>query len=320
MPGAAAAVGAFEHEAFLYDGPAGFLEGTVAFIQGGLNAAEPILVVVDADKIAELRSVLGNDARRVMFRDMTEVGHNPARIIPAWREFVDHNASVGRPVRGIGEPVWAARSADELAECQRHEALLNIAFAAGVPWRLLCPYDTSSLGPVVLAEAAHSHRFLSGRRRREENGGYLGDGWTGGAGDLPEPTCHPARLEFGTGSLDPVRRFVADHARNLLSPEELSDLLVAVTEVAGNSIVHGGGRGTLRVWPSGTGVVCEFRDRGWVREPLAGRVRPNLEADRGRGLWMVNQLCDLMQLRSGPAGTVIRLHANSRGPEVRRTA
>lgn len=55
-------------------------------------------------------------------------------------------------------------------------------------------------------------------------------------------------------------------------------------------------------------VVCDVSDRGWIRQPLAGRARPSVDLESGRGLWMVNQLCDLVQLRSSPAGTVVRLH------------
>jgi MEDS: MEthanogen/methylotroph, DcmR Sensory domain len=44
-------------------------------------------------------------------------------------------------LRGIGEPLFATRSADELVECQRHEALLNLAFQDAPGFWLLCPYD-----------------------------------------------------------------------------------------------------------------------------------------------------------------------------------
>ena len=60
---------------------------------------------------------------------MAEIGANPACIIPAWRDFVDECAEAGRAIRGIGEPIWADRSPAELVECQRHESLLNLAFA-----------------------------------------------------------------------------------------------------------------------------------------------------------------------------------------------
>jgi anti-sigma regulatory factor (Ser/Thr protein kinase) len=307
------ALGAFEHEAFLYAGARAFLDGTVPFIQAGLEADEPVLVVVAPEKIAEMQGALGDDAHGVSFADMGLVGRNPARIIPAWRDFLAQNA--GRPpARGIGEPVWAGRTTDELAECQRHEALLNVAFASGAPWRLLCPYDTASLGPDVLQEARHSHRFVTRGRALEECDDYQGDDWPGSDDrDLPEPPGHAVELRFGAGPLEPVRRFVVDRVAADLGPVELVDLLQAVTEAAGNSLVHGGGSGTLRLWTTATGVVCEVRDKGWVREPLVGRARPSLERESGRGLWMVNQLCDLVQLRSSPAGTVVRMHMHQRG-------
>ena len=97
-----------------------------------------------------------------------------------------------------------------------------------------------------------------------------------------------------------------------LGPLELIDLLQAVTEVAANSVVHGGGSGTLRLWTTDTGVVCEVRDRGWIREPLVGRARPRVDREGGRGMWMINQLCDLVQVRSSPGGTILRMHMHQR--------
>ena len=120
----------FRHEALLYDGEVGFLTGTLPFIRAGVAAGEPVLVVVSAARIGLLRSALGGNADRVAFADMADVGANPARIIRA---------------RGIGEPIWAGRSPAELVECQRHETLLNLAFAGVPAFWLLCPYDCEAL-------------------------------------------------------------------------------------------------------------------------------------------------------------------------------
>ena len=308
LHGAEPALTAFHHEAFLYAGTAAFLEGTVPFIEAGLVAGEPVLVVVGREKIGWLRKALAGDAGRVALADMAEVGRNPARIIPAWRDFLA-TGGAGGPARGIGEPVYSERTPDELLECQRHEALLNVAFAGGAPWRLMCPYDTTSLDAGVIEAARHSHRFVAGGR----SAAYRGDGWTGPDEErLPDPPAGALPLAFGHGPLESVRQFVVDHVGDTLGAVELSDLLVAVTEVAGNSVMHGGGAGTVRVWSSATGIVCEVRDRGWIRQPLVGRSRPTYEQESGRGLWMVNHLCDMVQLRSAPEGTVVRLHMSRR--------
>ncbi|HEV2638106.1 MAG TPA: ATP-binding protein [Actinocrinis sp.] len=83
-----------------------------------------------------------------------------------------------------------------------------------------------------------------------------------------------------------------------LPPDRLRDLLLAVTEIAANSIRHGGGSGTMRVWARAGAMVCELRDQGVITDPLTGRVRPVADRPGGRGLWFAHQLCDLVEIRS----------------------
>ena len=75
----------FRHEALLYAGDDGFVDGTLPWLREAVAAQEPTLVVVSAARIARLRDELGADAEDLTFADMAEVGTNPARIIPAWR-------------------------------------------------------------------------------------------------------------------------------------------------------------------------------------------------------------------------------------------
>ena len=85
------------------------------------------------------------------------------------------------------------------------------------------------------------------------------------------------------------------------------DLVAAVGELTANSVMHGGGQGMLSLWREDGALLVEVGDRGLIEEPLAGRLRPAAVQDGGRGLWMVNHLCDLVQVRSGWDGTTIRL-------------
>lgn len=300
----------YRHEAFFYVGRDEFMEGTLGFIRESVAAEEPILVVLCAEKVRALQTELRRDADRVLFADMDEVGTNPARIIPAWQDFLAHHARDDRQVRGVGEPIWAARSEAELAECQRHEALLNVAFADPAFW-LLCPYDTSALDECVVEEARRNHPFLREQRTRELSASFPGVDVLSGPFDDPLPAA-PADavfVAFQEQELVETRGLVTRYAmRAGLTKERAAELVLAVHEVVANSIAHGDGRGTLGLWHDPTSVVCEVRDHGRVADPLAGRIRPGLDAEGGRGLWIANQLCELVQLRSFAAETVVRLH------------
>jgi anti-sigma regulatory factor (Ser/Thr protein kinase) len=298
----------FRHEALLYAGQEEFLASTSAFIRDAVAAGEPTLVVVSSDKIARLRAELGADAEAVRFADMAEEGGNPARIIPVWRAFVDEHA--GTAVRGIGEPVWADRSADELLECQLHEALLNAEFDGGSPWWLVCPYDVQSLPEEVVGEAYRSHPFVSRDGALQPNMRFDAEApWGAFEQPLPEPADRAYELDFEGGSLRPVRAFVSEHAAAAgLDRERTDDLVLAVNELVTNSLRHGTGGARLRVWRDERALICEIRDEGRIEQPLIGRRHPAPDADTGRGLWLVNQLCDLVQLRSSGEGTVIRVH------------
>ena len=85
-------------------------------------------------------------------------------------------------------------------------------------------------------------------------------------------------------------------------------MALAVTEVATNSVRYGGGQGELRAWVQDGSLVCEVSDRGHITSPLVGRVQPVLDGQGGAGLWVANQLCDLVQIFSSPRGTTVRLY------------
>jgi anti-sigma regulatory factor (Ser/Thr protein kinase) len=301
----------FRHEALLYAGLADFVDRTGALVRDAVRRDEPILVVVSREKIDALRDVLDGEARRVRFEDMAEVGGNPARIIPVWREFVQERTRPGARVRGVGEPVWVGRSADELVECARHEALLNLAFS-GAAWSLTCPYDEATLSPTVLDEARRNHPILvrDGSRGQSERYRGMDDVLRPFDEPLPPPAGPVHELGFGpsTANLGAVRAHVARLAVAAgLEPSRRDDLVLVVNEVATNSIRHGGGIGTIGVWEDGDALVCEISDAGRIADPLVGRVRPAPGQSSGLGLWLANQLCELVQIRSFPTGSVVRV-------------
>jgi anti-sigma regulatory factor (Ser/Thr protein kinase) len=309
VPGPAPA--GFRHEALLYAGETDFVRQTSSFIKDGVESGEPILVVVGAEKIAALRDELGLQANAVLFDDMLEVGRNPARIIPAWRAFVDEHAGSGRPLRGIGEPIWAARDTDELIECERHEALLNLAFADVDEFWLLCPYDTGALPSSVLDEARRNHPLVldDGGHRRTTEFRRLQDITAPFDVPMPDPPANVEEIRFEGNDLAGIRSAVERHAtRSGLGPSRASDLVLAVNEIVTNSLRYGGGGGVLKIWTTDDSLISEIRDVGHMDRPLIGRQRPTLDQSSGFGLWIANQVCDLVQIRTFPEGSAVRLH------------
>jgi anti-sigma regulatory factor (Ser/Thr protein kinase) len=198
-----------------------------------------------------------------------------------------------------------------MAECGQHESLLNVAFDGTPAWRLLCPYDVTGLPGDVLDQARANHPVLLEDHTWGTSPTYhsvLGARALRGR-PLPPPAEAPLELAFAEGELGSVRRLVSRAcAENGVPDEQAEDLVLAAHEVATNSLLHGGARGVLRVWREPETLVCEVSDEGNITNPLVGRQRPPTEDLGGRGLWLANQLCDLVQVRSGAAGTTVRLH------------
>ncbi|HLM64644.1 MAG TPA: sensor histidine kinase [Acidimicrobiales bacterium] len=301
------------HEAVFHAGVAALVDSVRPWVDEGLAADDPVVMLLTKRTSEAIRDGLGANARHVVFGDMGEAGRNPARIISLWRVVYDENHRPGHHLRAIGEPVWPGRSADELSECAHHEALLNRAFAHAPDLWLWCPYDTTLLAPEVLAEAERNHPWVVRDGRRQPSDHYDEEGCLAAALDSPlsEPEGSVSELVVEARTLRGLRRVVACQAAAAgLSPDRAGRLVLAISELATNSIKHGGGRGRLRSWISDDRVlVNEVSDKGYIEDPLVGRSRPTSAEAGGRGMWLINELCDLVQLRStAHDGTVVRVH------------
>jgi anti-sigma regulatory factor (Ser/Thr protein kinase) len=306
MPDATPADMGFHHLALLYRSSQEYLATLLTFVQAGLALAEPVFVAVPSPTGDLLRDQLGQASGQLAFADMETLGLNPARIIPAVRAFID--AHPGQPVRYVGEPAWPTRSADELRETARHEALINRAFA-DAPITILCPYDATSLAAPVIGDARRTHPVLLRREGSQESREYPGpdDLPPGCDTPLPEPPSRAAMIRYAT-SLRAIRDLVARHAAQAgLTAARTADLVLAVSEIAANTLRYTRAGGTLHVWRTRDSLICQLHDQGRITDPLAGRRRPALDVLGGQGLWVVNQVCDLVELRSSLAGTTVRL-------------
>jgi len=297
----------FSHAAMLYHGDDPEFGLPAAILPRGAHAASALQVAVPGETMrligAALRWTPGN-SRLV---DMTELGRNPARIIAAGQSFADEHA--GQHVLCIWEPTWPLRSPAELREVARHEALCNLAFG-GRPMSIICLYDATRLADSVISDAELTHPVVISSGRLHASGSYLGPGRFPPRCDepLPPPADDAASVHFG-GHLGVVREFSADQGRAAgLDAARVTDLVIAVSEIAANALGHAGGAGVVRSWCTSEEILCQIEDDGHITDPLAGRRRLPADAAGGHGLWLANRLCDLVERRTGPAGTITRLH------------
>jgi anti-sigma regulatory factor (Ser/Thr protein kinase) len=307
-PVAAQAVGGvLRHWALLYRGRQEYLAAVTGFMRAALGRGEPVLAAVPGRHIDVLERALGRASPRVSFADITVLGRNPAALIPAIRAFADQHQ--GRPFSCLGEPAWPGRTDPELVEAAKHEALVNLAFEE-TPASLLCLYDAAALPAAVIADGRSTHPEVSERGERRASDAYLGSHGMPERCETPlaPPPAGAEELSYGTG-LRAVRALVTARALGAgLGEERAADLVLAVSEVAANTLRHTHGGGKLFVWSAPGEVVCEIRDSGRIADPLAGRVRRGWGLTGRQGLWVVNRLCDLVEARSGRGGTTVRMH------------
>jgi anti-sigma regulatory factor (Ser/Thr protein kinase) len=134
---------------------------------------------------------------------------------------------------------------------------------------------------------------------------------------LPPPAPDAMSYTYTT-DLAAIRAVVYRYATEAGLPEPRAiDLVLAVSEVAANTIRHAKSAGSLKIWYDAEEIVCQIEDDGQISDPLAGQRQPSLDAMGGHGLWIVYQVCDEVEMHSGEAGTTFRLHMKLAGRRAR---
>lgn len=299
------------HAAFFHADPVQYLDGVARWVGEGLTAGEPVLVMVDAADTEAIRGALGPDADEVRFAEAAVVGANPARIIAAIRAFVDLGA--GRRVRALGATMWPGRTPAQRREVIAHEAAANLAFA-GCDVSFLCPYDTAALPAGIVAEARRTHPQVWTADGHTDCPQYdIEDLLIGGHPPAaPDPYAEALAVVTDLRGLARLRVRVGELAEDAgLTARRRDEFVVAVNEVVANALVHSPYPAVVsrgRDWDVAS-LVVEVSTAGCISDPLAGRELP-ANPKAGRGLWIVNQLCDLVETRSGLWGTLTRLHVH----------
>jgi anti-sigma regulatory factor (Ser/Thr protein kinase) len=297
------------HAALLYRTRQEYLDALLPFISDAANADYAVLVASPAPNLSVLAEGLGHLGPKVVMTDMIEAGRNPSRILgEVLSTFVDKHAD--RPVRIVGESMWPGRSDIEYPACVQHEALLNRAFS-GRDVTVVCPYHVAQLDPEVIADAQRTHPALwaDGVVQRD-NAAYAPEA-TLARYNVPL-SADAAAVRYtarNLGDLGGARAFAGAYAQWFdLSSEQNADLQLIASELATTSLTHVGGACRLALWRYDGHVVCEARDDGCLDDPLAGRRSYGSDSDRGRGLYVVNAVADLVRTHTSADETTIHAY------------
>lgn len=303
--------GGVRHAALLYRAPDEFAVDTGAFVDAGLRDGEAVLVAATSPRLHRVQARLGDRAEHVTWLDLSGIGGNPRRIMSMMRLFAEHHRD--RPIRFAREAGWRSRPAEELHEALRYEVLFN---RCDTPLQVLCAYDVS-MGAAVLDCAKRTHPVVVRDGRWQPSASYAPGSQVPGECDYPlaSPPADAATLTF-RHDLARVREVVAGQARMAgLSQDRTADLVLAASELAANTYAHTGRPGRLTVWCAEDEIICQIQDSGHITDPLAGSLPPDVgTSEEGWGLWVVHQVCDLVQSRTGREGTTTRLHMRLRPP------
>lgn len=297
----------FRHEGLPYESSDLLLEQVTSFLGPALDREEPVLIAAQSDTLSGFRTGFIGRRTHIDLAPMEEVGRNPGRLISVWSDFLAQHGAQGRTVWGIGEPIYAGRDPLEIEESEIYEQLLNGAFTEPeFTLHLGCPYDTASLPSDVLDDLVTSHPFICSGAKSLANAKFLANGQA--ERKLSSALINDdAFAPFTKDSLGEMRRELAEAARRFgVEEERIPDLVLAVNEIATNSILYTG-EGSLGLWQTNGRLVCEVRDLGYIEDPLVGRRRPKPTEERGRGIWFAHQVSDLIQMRSTPSGTTVRI-------------
>jgi hypothetical protein len=315
------AEGAFEHRACIYDDDSRFLDTALPFLADGLALGEPVLAVTTPANLELLDAALGERSSDVDYAQSAFFGHRPPRRVAAFYRYWQggQGSQRGGRVRILAEPVWAGRSAREITAWTRMEAALNVTLAS-TSISMICPYDARTTDAGILADALRTHPVQITGSRQGPSPQYADPAGFARSCDtrpLSQPPDGTPSFDFD-GDLRSLRRFiVAGASAHGLAGDRADMLVLAVSEVGGYLKNRWAAGATVQTWEQPGGIVCDFRQPGAsIDDPFLGLRPAELVPGDGDGLWLANQICDWMDIRSDAEGCTIQLQVPSSHDQV----
>lgn len=299
----------FVHQGCVYTSDDDFLRMAVPFIDEGLRREEPVLVTTTPANLGLVQTALGRHARNVDYAESAFFGRRPPQRVAAFTGYRHRHPGAPR-VRILAEPVWEGRSARQVEAWECMESALN-AVLAGTGIHMVCPYDARALEPEIVGNALRTHPHLVDGTDVAASPGYTEPVAfvRGRAAPLAVRPADAVTVPC-TGDLARMRHTVVLETALLgLAGERLMIFAAAVGELLTGVSGTGGRRPSVALWGRPGEVVCDVDLPATASlDPFIGLHPPTLDPRPGDGIWLARQICDHLDVRSGPGGTTIRLH------------
>jgi anti-sigma regulatory factor (Ser/Thr protein kinase) len=278
------------------------------FIRDGLADGEPVMVMATPEKLQWLRAALGPDAAAaVEFADSRKTYRPQAQVTRVATRYLQRTGR--RPSRIVAEQALARRSRREVQDYMRIEAAANVVYQP-FPVSILCPYDASALSQDVLLACRQTHPQLLTDHRLQPSGRFTDpeDFITATATAVPPPPSAASFTCDTSADLAPARSFLRSQAQIAgLRDEEAENLVLAAFEIVTNAVFHGKPPRRLYVYREDQALVCHVHDSGTgIDNPLYAYIPPGNDPAQGRGLWLVRQLTDCLDIATDATGTHVR--------------
>ncbi len=302
--------GAFRHRAVCYSSTRDLLDALVPVLRSALDRGEPVWAALDEPTANALQSRLGAAGADVLLVEQADLhGWSGQTAAARCAMQLRERTADGHPLTVVIQHT-ATFDGPSGAYWGELDAAFNVALP-GLPITMVCAFPAQAR-PRVLDRMYATHPELladrvTGNPRYREQGPAHAANLSAAAPPLGPAT---GTLDFGAGlaGLAELRRQTERYANVAgLDRQTADDLVLAVDELASNSIEHGAGRGTATFWVQPGQVIAEVHDAGRLTEPFPGLRPPDPHQLRGRGIWLSRQLCATVHLWTAADGTRVRV-------------
>jgi len=301
----------FAHVGALYSSDEQLRDLLSPYLADALRRREHLLVVISAAAERVLRDALGGDADRIQWGGAGLAYNRLGRMFASFGDYLGERYRAGLPTRVVGEP------ASDISHDRLSQYLRYVSMACEVYGRYESPmlflWDERRYPPEVLAHVRAVHPRLLGGGGMTINTEYREpiDYLTANATSAPAAPVDldlDVHLESADGLAELRRRLRSWGATTELSDGDTDDIVIAVDEIATNSLEHGQPPARVRGWSTADAVFVRVDDHGRTGIPATtGYVRPPTNARRGRGIWMARHLADVLTTHNSPAGTTVAM-------------